>query len=140
MHHKYIKLKALKKNTTLEMAAAYSLDLRKKILSAWQNKEGSQRKLAKRFKVSLSFIRDFLRRYRETGEIGAKPQGGDRRAKIKGIDQEVLKKIITERSDIYLREVQEALQQRTGIDVSVSSLCRTLKRLKLGRKKNFSSY
>ncbi len=75
----------------------------------------------------MSFIRDFLRRYRETGEIGAKPQGGDRRAKIKGIDQEVLKKIITERSDMYLREVQEALQQRTGIDVSVSSLCRTPK-------------
>ena len=51
------------------MAAAYSIDLRKKILTAWQNKEGSQRELAKRFKVSLSFIRNFLRRYREIGEI-----------------------------------------------------------------------
>jgi transposase len=53
------------------MAAAYSIDLRKKILTAWQNKEGSQRELAKRFKVSLSFIRNFLRRYRETGDIAA---------------------------------------------------------------------
>lgn len=140
MHHKWTKLKALKKNTTLEMAAAYSLDLRKKILSAWQNKEGSQRDLAKRFKISLSFIRDFLRRYRETGEIAAKPQGGDRRSKIKGKEQELLQKMVTEQSDIYLREIQSALQQRTGIDVSVSSLCRTLKRLKLGRKKNFSRY
>jgi hypothetical protein len=33
--------------------AAYALDLRKKILSAWQNKENTQRGLAKRFKVSL---------------------------------------------------------------------------------------
>ena len=140
MHHKWTKLKALKKNTTLEMAAAYSLDLRQKILSAWQNKEGSQRDLAKRFKVSLSFIRDFLRRYRETGEVAAKPQGGDRRSKIKDKEQELLQKMVTEQSDIYLREVQSALQQRTGIDVSVSSLCRTLKRLKLGRKKNFSRY
>ena len=64
--------------------AAYSLDLRKKILSAWQNKENTQRGLAKRFKVSLSFVRDFLRRYRETNEIAARPQGGDRRCKIKG--------------------------------------------------------
>ena len=126
MHHKWTKLKALKKNTTLEMAAAYSLDLRKKILSAWQNKEGSQRDLAKRFKVRLSFIRDFLRRYRETGEVAAKPQGGDRRSKIKDKEQELLQKMVTEQSDIYLREVQLALQQRTGIDVSVSSLCRTL--------------
>ena len=140
MHHKWTKLKALKKNTTLEMAAAYSLDLRQKILSAWQNKEGSQRDLAKRFKVSLSFIRDFLRRYRETGEVAAKPQGGDRRSKIKDKEQELLQKMVTEQSDIYLREIQSALQQRTGIDVSGSSLCRTLKRLKLGRKKNFSRY
>ncbi|WP_373527777.1 transposase [Nostoc sp.] len=88
----------------------------------------------------MSFIRDFLRRYRETGEIVAKPQGGDRRSKIKGKEQELLKKMVTEQCDIYLREVQEALHQRTGIDVSVSSLCRTLKRLKLGRKKNFSRY
>jgi transposase len=33
--------------------AAYSLDLRKKILSAWENKENTQRGIAKRFKVSL---------------------------------------------------------------------------------------
>ena len=32
--------------------AAYSPDLRQKILSAWQNKENTQRDLAKRFKVS----------------------------------------------------------------------------------------
>jgi transposase len=119
--------------------AAYSIDLRQKILSAWHNKEGSQRALAKRFKVSLSFIHNFLRRYRETNEIAAKPQGGDRRSKIKGKDEEILKQMVAEQSDIYLREIQEAMQQRTGIDVSVSSLCRTLNRLKLGRKKNFSS-
>jgi hypothetical protein len=34
--------------------AAHSLDLRQRILSAWQNKENSQRGLAERFKVSLS--------------------------------------------------------------------------------------
>ncbi|MCL1493261.1 MAG: helix-turn-helix domain-containing protein [Pseudanabaena sp. Salubria-1] len=74
--------------------AAYSLDLRKKILSAWENKENTQRGIAKRFKVSLSFVRDFLRRYRETNEIAAKPQGGDRRSKIKGKDEELVKTIV----------------------------------------------
>lgn len=49
--------------------------LRQRILSAWENKENTQRGLAQRFKVSLSFIRDLLRRYRETNEIAAKPQG-----------------------------------------------------------------
>jgi transposase len=115
--------------------AAYSLDLRQKILSAWQNKENSQRALAKRFKVSLSFVRDFLRRYRETDEIAAKPQGGDRRSKIKGKDEELVKEIIEAQNDIYLREIKEKLQQSNTIEVSVSGLSRTLKRLELGRKK-----
>ena len=34
--------------------AAYSIDLRQKILSAWQNKEGTQRELAKRAGVAES--------------------------------------------------------------------------------------
>lgn len=117
--------------------AAYSIDLRQKILSAWQNFEGTQRELAKRFKVSLSFLRDFLRRYRETGEIAARTQGGDGRSKQKGKEQELLKIIVTEKSDIYLREIKEEIKERPGIEVSISSLSRTLNRLKLRRKKNF---
>jgi transposase len=116
--------------------AAYSLDLRQRILTAWQNKENTQRGLAKRFKVSLSFVRDFLRRYRETNEIAAKPQGGDRRSKIKGENEELLKKIVAEQNDIYLREIQEKLQKEKKIEVSISGINRTLKRLELGRKKN----
>ena len=115
--------------------SAYSLDLRHKILSAWQNKENTQRGLAKRFKVSLSFVRDFLRRYRETKEIAARPQGGDRRSKIKGKEEELVKAIVKKQNDIYLREIKDNLQESNGIKVSVSALSRTVKRLELGRKK-----
>jgi len=117
------------------MAAAYSMDIRQKILSAWQNKEGTQRELAARFKVSLSFISEFFREYRETGEIAPKPQGGDRRSKIKDQEEELLKKIVTEQNDIYLREIQAAIKEQTKIEVSISSLSRTLKRLDIRRKK-----
>ena len=44
------------------MPAPYSSDLRQRILTAYQAHEGSQRELAQRFKVSLSFVRDLLRR------------------------------------------------------------------------------
>jgi len=90
---------------------------------------------AERFKVSLSFVRDFLRRYRETNEIAAKPQGEDRRSKITGKDEELVKAIIAGQNDIYLREIQEKLQESNGIKVSISGLSRTLKRLELRRKK-----
>jgi len=46
-----VNFKDVKKEDYLQMAA-YSIDLRQKILSAWQKKEGTQRDLAKRFKVS----------------------------------------------------------------------------------------
>ena len=117
------------------MAAAYSIDLREKILSAWQGKEGSQRGLAKRFKVSFSFIKDLLHQYKETGTIIPRKQGGDRRSKLKEQEQELLKKIVSKQNDIYLREIQSIIQEKTGIDVSLSSLCRTLQKLELRRKK-----
>jgi hypothetical protein len=35
---------------------AYSTDLRQKVIDAYKNQEGSQRNLASRFSVSLTFI------------------------------------------------------------------------------------
>jgi transposase len=76
-----------------------------------------------------------LRRYRETKEIAARPQGGDRRSKIKGKEEELVKAIVKKQNDIYLREIKDNLQESNGIKVSVSALSRTVKRLELGRKK-----
>jgi len=84
---------------------------------------------------AISFLRNFLRWYRETAQIAASAQGGARRSKLKGKKEELLKIIVTEKSDIYLREIQEKIKERQGIEVSISSLSRTLNRLKLRRKK-----
>jgi hypothetical protein len=45
---KIVNFKDVKKGDYLEMAAC-SIDLRQKILSAWQSKEGTERELAKRY-------------------------------------------------------------------------------------------
>ena len=87
----------------------------------------------------MAFIRNFRRRYRETGDIAAKSQRGARRSKIKGQDEELLQKLVKEQNDIYLRELQRSLLDRTGLEVSESSLCRHLNRLKLWRQKKFNS-
>ena len=77
-------------------------------------------------------------RYRETEDIAAKPQRGVRRSKIKGKDEELLQKLVKEQNDIHLRELQGSLLDRTGLEVSESSLCHQLYRLKLGRPKKFN--
>ena len=42
------------------MPKPYSIDLRNRVIVAWVAQEGSQRQLAERFKVSLSFVKNFL--------------------------------------------------------------------------------
>jgi transposase len=48
---------------------AYSIDLRQKIIDTYQAGDISQRQLAERFRVALSFIEKLLKQYRETGSI-----------------------------------------------------------------------
>lgn len=51
---------------------AYSLDLRQKIIDTYFEGGISQRQLAKRFRVALSFVEKLLKQYRETGSIAPK--------------------------------------------------------------------
>ena len=61
---------------------AYSMDLRLKIIETYQNEKISQKQLARRFRVSQSFITKLLRRYRETGEIAPLPFRGGVKLKL----------------------------------------------------------
>lgn len=54
------------------MPAAYSPDLRLRVRDAYLNQEGSQRQIARRFDVSLTFVRNLLRHYRKTGTVTPK--------------------------------------------------------------------
>jgi transposase len=69
-------------SASLDPMAAYSIDLRQKILQAYERRLGSQRALADVFGVSLSFIEKVLRRYRTTGELGPKPHAGGQKPRL----------------------------------------------------------
>jgi transposase len=53
-----------------------SNDLRKRILEAVDNHEGSRREIARRFKVDVSCITRLLQLRRQTGSITPRPHGG----------------------------------------------------------------
>ena len=114
---------------------SYSIDLRQKILEAYQNQEGSQRQLAKRFKVSLSLIQILLKRYRESGEIAARQRGKGFTARLAD-HTETVEKLVAEKNDATLEELQEAIAQLTGVKLSISNICRFLQKRRLTRKKN----
>jgi len=114
---------------------AYSVDLRQKIIEAHNQKEGSQRQLARRFRVSLSFIENLLKRYRTDGTVEPRAHGGGRVAKLSIEQEQVLVDLVAEDNDAILVELCARLEQQTGVRVSRATMGRIVQKLKLTRKK-----
>ncbi|NJL41371.1 MAG: transposase [Leptolyngbyaceae cyanobacterium SM1_4_3] len=122
------------------MPAPLSVDLRQRILAAYEAKEGSQRQLAERFKVSLSFIRDLLRHYRQTGTVQPKARGGGAVAKVGKAQLSIIEDLVKEQPDALLSELCERFAARTGVEVSVSTMQRVVCQLKFSVKKNVDCF
>ncbi|MBD1854504.1 MULTISPECIES: transposase [Leptolyngbya] len=118
------------------MPAAYSVDLRQRILDAYEAKEGSQRQLAKRFKVSLSFVRDLMRHYREQKTVHPKPHGGGAVAKIGVKEQALIADWLKQQPDLVLWELCERLEQECAVQVGISTMWRVREQMNLSVKKN----
>jgi len=113
----------------------YSLDLRQRVVEAYENKEGSLRSIARRFKVSLNTVLAWVQHFRQTGSVAPKPHGGGGIPRIDAQGREKVRQLVTEQSDATLKELCERYEQHQGVRVSQATMCRTLQRLRLSRKK-----
>lgn len=114
---------------------AYSDDLRKKIIQAYLNKEGSLRDLAERFSVSLNFVWLLWERYRLTGSVRPKPHAGGHVSVMDNDRLSVLRDLVREQNDATLAELRDRFHQKTGLHVSIVTISLALKKLGLSRKK-----
>ncbi len=124
---------------SLQGMAAYSLDVRQKILHAYERRLGSQRALAHLFGVSLAFVEKVLRQHRTTGSIAPKPHTGGRRALLDEAIHLLLRQLVRDDPDLTLHELCTRVAAETGVRVSVPTMCRVLQRLGLPRKKRRST-
>lgn len=115
---------------------AYSVDLRQKILDTYHSGGISQRQLAERFRVTLSFIEKLLKQYRETGSIAPKIRTKQTPIKLTSAQLETLGELVKANNDATLAELKEQLQQATGVTIGRSTVDRMLSKLNLTRKKN----
>jgi transposase len=115
---------------------AYSVDFREKIIQVYENEEISQRELAKRFCVALSFIEKLLKQYRETGEIAAKPFARGVKLKVNSEQLVILTELIEANNDATLEELGQLFQEKTGVSLSRATIGRMTQRLKMTVKKN----
>jgi len=115
---------------------AYSPDLCAKIARAYDEGEGSQRQLARRFRVSLAFIQKMRRRQRATGEPAATRHTGGRQPLLDSDSLALIARLIREQNDLTLQELCERVSDERGVRVSVPTMYRALRRLGLPHKKS----
>ena len=111
--------------------AAYSLDLRKRVVRA-SDSGMTPAAVAARFEVSVAWVYRLLQRRRETGSIAPRTQTKFRGRALSSDEEVRLIALITIRPDATLAELQHALPTRAAL----STLWRTIDRLGLTVKKN----
>src|ERR687886_2567223 len=122
----------------MSMPRAYSADLRERVLTAGERREGTQAVLARRFSVSEATVENWLRQARQEGRRAPKPHAGGPRPRLTADTLAVLRALVLEENAATLAEYADRLAARTGVRVSPPVLCRALQRLGLPRKKRHS--
>lgn len=114
---------------------AYSLDLRQRVVRAYEQGHDSIATIAERFSVSVGFVKKMLHLKRATGDLEPRPHGGGRRASLTPRQRQLLGRKVSAQNDISLAELQVVLQETEGVMVHVSTICRALSQLDLPHKK-----
>ena len=110
--------------------APYSVDLRTRVLRAWDMGMDAE-SVAAKYDVSRAWVHRLVQRRRETGSIAARKQTTFRRRVLAGQEARVAA-LIAARPDATLAELREALPTTAAL----STLWRTISQLGFTLKKN----
>ena len=118
------------------MGAAYSVDLRRKVVEACERGTASQADVAQFFGVSVSFVEKLLRLHRRTGALEPDRRRAGRPAQVDAATCAQVQRWLEEQNDLTLAELAERLQAQCGLCVSISCVHGLLQRLHMRRKKD----
>lgn len=121
------------------MATAYSDDLRRKLLQAHDEGEGTLRELADLFRVSYGWAVKISAARGKTGKMERQP--GAKRGRVSKITPEIqtyIKNEVAAKPDSTLAELQLKLFEEKQLEVSIGRLWSVLEDLNLRFKKNDS--
>jgi transposase len=118
------------------MPRAYSMDLRKRVIAAWEKGDSTWPELAERFEVGLATVNRWISAQRHKGTVEPEPHGGGWAFLIDAERLALLRALVDEQPDRTLDELTDEFRKRAGVAVSPSTIGRAL-RLRLGysRKK-----
>lgn len=114
---------------------AYSLDLRRRVLSTALRGDRTIPEVAELFGVSMAFVNKMLRLHRAGAEIAPRPHGGGHVPRLGPRHHKLLRSAVAANIDATLGELREHLAAKSRVAVSDSTISRALKALGLPRKK-----
>ena len=112
----------------------YSLDLRQRVIEAYETGQVSQRQLAQQFSIALSTLQAWIQRKRRTGSVAPGTTGGSQ-SKLDPQARAALTRLIETQPDATLAQWRDALEAETGLSIHPSTIWRQARRLDLTRKK-----
>jgi transposase len=112
---------------------AYSEDLRKKIVTALEQRGTSKAEAARTFDVSLSSVKRYARSVRQGGSLAPKKSPGRPRI-VDEKAQVLLEEDVKERPVATISQRRRFLEHITATDMSDSTVRRLMKRLGFSQK------
>ena len=86
-----------------------SLDLRERIVGAYDAQEGTREEIASRFRVSLGMVKKLLQQRRKTNELGHRHRYSGRKAKILPEYRDKLTTLVAAQPDLTLAQIRQKL-------------------------------
>ena len=114
---------------------AYSLDLRRRVLSAALRGDRTIPEVAELFGVSMAFVNKMLRLHRAGLGLAPRPHGGGHVPRLQARHHKLLLAAVASNNDATLSELREHLAARARVEVSDATVSRALSKLGLPRKK-----
>jgi transposase len=114
---------------------AYSLDLRERVVAAYEQSRNSIAEVADQLNVGQTFVKKMLRQKRATGSVAPLAHGGGRQPSLSEKEHRMLRQKVKEQPDISLTELQEHLAAKARVITSLPTIHRSLRSSGLSRKK-----
>lgn len=121
------------------MARPYSDDLRRRILEAYEQGEGTEAQLAERFRVSVGYVEKIRGQQLRTGKMERVPHHPGRKPLFTEPIRQRLRAWLQQQPDLTLAELQQSLRQQAHLGVSRPSLWVVLGKMGLRLKKSRST-
>ena len=119
---------------------AYSADLRQKIVCAYENGEGTLDEIAAIFSIGRRTAARYLKLHRTGESLQPKPHRGGVPLLLTPQHLTAIEQRVAERVDVTLDELVAHLLGTHQVKVHRATVCRSLQRLGLSRKKNFGGF